>query len=79
MHHALYDGWSLPRILGAVEKAYNGGVLEERPGFNAFVQYLSQQDQEATTNYWQTTLAGCEATMFPPLPPSIHQPVAMQC
>ncbi|KAG9375632.1 hypothetical protein A1F94_013770 [Pyrenophora tritici-repentis] len=74
--HALYDGWSLPRILGAVEKAYNGGVLEERPGFNAFVQYLSQQDQEATTNYWQTTLAGCEATMFPPLPPSIHQPVA---
>ncbi|KAI0568580.1 HC-toxin synthetase, partial [Pyrenophora tritici-repentis] len=76
MHHALYDGWSLPRILGAVEKAYNGGVLEERPGFNAFVQYLSQQDQEATTNYWQTTLAGCEATMFPPLPPSIHQPVA---
>ncbi|KAG9375546.1 hypothetical protein A1F94_013896 [Pyrenophora tritici-repentis] len=57
-------------------KAYNGGVLEERPGFNAFVQYLSQQDQEATTNYWQTTLAGCEATMFPPLPPSIHQPVA---
>ncbi|KAG9375627.1 hypothetical protein A1F94_013765 [Pyrenophora tritici-repentis] len=46
-------------------KAYNGGVLEERPGFNAFVQYLSQQDQEATTNYWQTTLAGCEATIAP--------------
>ncbi|PZD23981.1 EntF, Non-ribosomal peptide synthetase modules protein, partial [Pyrenophora tritici-repentis] len=76
MHHALYDGWSLPRIVTTVKKAYNGGVLEQRPGFNTFIRYLSQQDQEATTNYWQTTLAGCEATMFPSLPPSIHQPVA---
>ncbi|CAA9959381.1 Nonribosomal peptide synthetase 3 [Pyrenophora teres f. maculata] len=76
IHHALYDGWSLPRILHAVQQVYSGGMLEKQPGFNAFIQYLDQQDQEAATLYWQTTLAGCEAVLFPPLPSMVAQPAA---
>ncbi|KAK1912672.1 hypothetical protein P3342_004608 [Pyrenophora teres f. teres] len=76
IHHALYDGWSLPRVLQAVKQAYNGAVLETQPSFNAFIQYLSQQDLEATAAYWQTALADCEATLFPPLPSSVKQLVA---
>ncbi|PVH90132.1 hypothetical protein DM02DRAFT_722593 [Periconia macrospinosa] len=53
-----------------------GRELVKQPGFNAFIQYLTQQDQEAATKYWQTTLASCEATMFPPLPSTVQQPVA---
>ncbi|CAN9330998.1 unnamed protein product [Alternaria alternata] len=76
IHHAIYDGWSLPRILHAVKQVYSGAVLERQPGFNAFVKYLSQQDQEAATAYWQTALVDCEAALFPPLPPTVTQPAA---
>ncbi|KAE8823734.1 hypothetical protein PTNB85_09859 [Pyrenophora teres f. teres] len=76
IHHALYDGWSLPRILQAVKQIYSGAVPERQPSFNAFIQYLGQQDLEAATLYWQTALADCEAVLFPPLPSTVTQPVA---
>ncbi|PVH90313.1 acetyl-CoA synthetase-like protein, partial [Periconia macrospinosa] len=76
IHHALYDGWSLPRITGAVARAYAEGVVEQQPGFHAFVKYLAQQGPEASTRYWQGALDDCQATPFPPLPPAVQQPVA---
>ncbi|KAE8855468.1 hypothetical protein PTNB73_10125 [Pyrenophora teres f. teres] len=76
MHHALYDGWSLPWILHAVKQVYSGAVLERQPSFNTFIQYLSQQDPEAAAAYWQTALVDCKAALFPPLPSTVTQPVA---
>ena len=76
IHHTLYDGWSLPRILNAVERAYRETAVEKPTGFNAFIQYLGQQNQEAITKYWQATLADCKGTIFPPLSSSVQQPVA---
>ncbi|KAK1912722.1 hypothetical protein P3342_004658 [Pyrenophora teres f. teres] len=76
IHHALYDGWSLPRILYAVKQVYSGVALERQPSFNAFIQYLGQQDQGAATLYWQTALADCDAVLFPALPPTVTEPVA---
>ena len=76
IHHALYDGWSIPRVIDAVTRTYHGIAVEERPGFNAFIKYLSQQDHEASTEYWQRTLADCQATLFPSLPPTVQQPLA---
>ncbi|EFQ85923.1 hypothetical protein PTT_18981, partial [Pyrenophora teres f. teres 0-1] len=51
-------------------------VLERQTSFNAFIQYLGQQDLEATAAYWQTALSDCEAVLFPPLPSTVTQPVA---
>ncbi|KAE8855450.1 hypothetical protein PTNB73_10107 [Pyrenophora teres f. teres] len=76
IHHALYDGWSLPRILHAVKQVYSGFALESQPSFNAFIQYLGQRNQKDVTSYWQSALVDCEATLFPPLPSSVKQPVA---
>ncbi|KAI2484863.1 EntF Non-ribosomal peptide synthetase module protein [Pyrenophora tritici-repentis] len=76
MHHALCDGWSLLRVLHAVKQVYSGAVLERQPSFNTFIHHLGQQDQEAATLYWQTTLADCDAALFPPLPSTVAQPVA---
>ncbi|KAL7780532.1 hypothetical protein CFE70_010556 [Pyrenophora teres f. teres 0-1] len=76
IHHSLYDGWSLRQIIHAVTKAYTGGVIEKQIGFHAFIKYLGQQDQDSTATYWRTTLANCQATLFPPLPPTIQQPLA---
>ncbi|KAJ6279029.1 hypothetical protein J3E71DRAFT_242872 [Bipolaris maydis] len=78
IHHTLYDGWSLPRILNAVGRAYRETAVEKPTGFNAFIQHLGQQDQEAITKYWQATLADFNGTLFPPLSTSssAQQPVA---
>ncbi|KAK1912702.1 hypothetical protein P3342_004638 [Pyrenophora teres f. teres] len=76
IHHALYDGWSLPLVLDAVKQVYSGAALERQPSFNTFIQYVSQQDVKAAAAYWQTALADCEAVLFPPLPSTVTQPVA---
>ncbi len=76
IHHALYDGWSLPRIMEAVTETYNGAALGKQLGFCTFVKYLDQLDQDATAAYWQTALADCEAPQFPPLPLEAQQPAA---
>ncbi|OSS43873.1 hypothetical protein B5807_11703 [Epicoccum nigrum] len=76
VHHALYDGWSLPRIMDAVEKAYGGTEIQKQPGFQAFIKHLGQQDPDEAAAYWQTALADCEATPFPALPAAVQQPVA---
>jgi len=33
IHLALYDGWSLPRIMDAVTWTYSEGRVEKQPGF----------------------------------------------
>ncbi|CAE7021457.1 Destruxin synthetase [Pyrenophora teres f. teres] len=76
IHHAVYDGWSLPLILHAVKQVYSGGVLQRQPSFNAFIQYLGQQDHQSSISYWQTALANCEAVLFPPLPSTVTQSLA---
>ncbi|KAL1799672.1 hypothetical protein ACET3X_000014 [Alternaria dauci] len=76
IHHAIYDGWALNHILSAVQTAYNGAEPAKQLGFNNFIKYLGQMDQDALAAYWRTTLSDCEANVFPPLLPEVQQPVA---
>ncbi|KAJ3544059.1 hypothetical protein NM208_g3252 [Fusarium decemcellulare] len=77
MHHALYDGWSLPIILDMVDEAYAGGDLKDRTSFQPFINYVVQQvNATETSKYWQTELEGCEYAPYPPLPASIDQPIS---
>ncbi|EXM12396.1 hypothetical protein FOTG_19103 [Fusarium oxysporum f. sp. vasinfectum 25433] len=76
MHHALYDGQTLPRIVDAVQKAYMGGELEKEVGFNTFIKYLGQQNQEAAVAYWRANLANCIATPFPSLQSTAKHPIS---
>ncbi|KAH7112490.1 hypothetical protein B0J11DRAFT_597847 [Dendryphion nanum] len=76
IHHAIYDGWSQPRILDAVEQTYAGASCKKKAGFNAFIKYLGQQEQEKEQRYWKDYLSDCQATLFPSLPSTIHQPAA---
>ena len=40
VHHALYDGWSLPLIIDAVNRVYRGDMLEPGPHFKTFIKYI---------------------------------------
>lgn len=77
LHHAAYDGWSLPLIEGALLRAYrgehqNGDVVPEGPGFNHFVKYTLETDRETTTKFWESELSGYEACSFPPEPSTVQ-------
>lgn len=77
VHHALYDGWSLPLIYDAVSRAYRGeAITEPRSQFSTFIQYLGEQDEKKSNDYWRDALGDGGFSMFPVLPSSVKSPVA---
>ncbi|KAJ4300033.1 hypothetical protein N0V90_005282 [Kalmusia sp. IMI 367209] len=75
LHHALYDGWSFPILLKALNDAYSGVTLKEHPPFNRFIKYISDMDVDAASNYWRDLLMDYDNAPFPTLPPSVKQPL----
>lgn len=76
IHHALYDGWSLPRVMASVSQIYNGKNVPQNSGFNIFVKYLMEHNEADIESYWQSIFAACEPQAFPTLPTSVHEPKA---
>ncbi|KAI0966021.1 hypothetical protein F4678DRAFT_466986 [Xylaria arbuscula] len=77
LHHALYDGWSIPLVLEMVSKAHRGEPLPKRTKFNAFVKPAVQaQDADNAAAYWQSYLANGEYVPFPTLPVVCQEPKA---
>ncbi|KAL2127370.1 hypothetical protein VTI74DRAFT_10836 [Chaetomium olivicolor] len=70
MHHALYDGWSMPLVVDRVNQAYQG-ISPRRPAaeFKHFIHYLNHRlDRAACDAYWRKQLAGATGQQFPRLP-----------
>ncbi|KAI8922593.1 hypothetical protein DFJ77DRAFT_506369 [Powellomyces hirtus] len=67
LHHALYDGSSLPLQLDDVQTAYRGAHLPDRPQFRACMEYISATDLPAAEAYWRRTLRECITQPFPDL------------
>ncbi|KAK4234191.1 Nonribosomal peptide synthetase 4 [Achaetomium macrosporum] len=70
MHHALYDGWSMPLVVDRVNQAYQGRP-PRRPAaeFKHFIHYLNRTlDRAACDAYWREQLAGATGQQFPRLP-----------
>lgn len=67
IHHALYDGWTLPLILDTVKKAYNQDTVAFDHGcsFSSFVKYLNDIDVTASERYWIDSLSGFKQQSFP--------------
>ncbi|CAK4633594.1 unnamed protein product [Aphanomyces euteiches] len=56
VHHALYDGWSLPMLLNDLKDAFYGATLMKRPNFRCVVDYVAAQDESKTQLFWHTYL-----------------------
>ncbi|KAF2793291.1 nonribosomal peptide synthetase-like protein [Melanomma pulvis-pyrius CBS 109.77] len=69
MHHAVYDGWSMPLIIERVNRAYGAGLETSRPStFKHFIKHLSGLDRSISETYWRDRLEGASPHQFPPLP-----------
>lgn len=73
IHHALYDGWSMPLIVDRINKAYQGITSESPTPFKAFIKYLSGTDGQTSAAYWKEQLVGATKPQFPPLPQPGYQ------
>ena len=68
IHHALYDGWSMPLMLKKVEDLYFDITAEKAvPPFNKFIRFLVNVDDEACKKFWQSRFEGLQAVHFPKL------------
>lgn len=74
IHHALYDGWSMPIILERLEMAYNGTVLQTPPPFQNFVKFIGHSDGRAADEFWTSQFGQIQAPSFPSLPSPVYQP-----
>ncbi|KHN97569.1 Amino acid adenylation [Metarhizium album ARSEF 1941] len=76
IHHALYDGWSMPLMLDAVRRVYRDEELQQGPQFQAFVKYVRSRDDKTMRDYWLGALEDCQCVPFPSLPPHMEKPMA---
>ncbi|CEL05644.1 hypothetical protein ASPCAL06761 [Aspergillus calidoustus] len=66
MHHALYDGASLPFFFEDLATIYTSQSPAERPQFPDMIPYILEGQGESC-DYWTTKLHGYEAAEIPPL------------
>ncbi|KAF0699279.1 Aste57867_10153 [Aphanomyces stellatus] len=57
VHHALYDGWSLPLITADILNAYHGHPQVLRPPFRRVVEYI-EATKDTHREFWTSYLDG---------------------
>ena len=71
IHHALYDGWSVPLMLKRVEKIYFGEAPPPpSASYAGFVKYLTDISQETSDGFWKSRFEGLQALHYPKPPVS---------
>jgi amino acid adenylation domain-containing protein len=73
-HHAIYDSWSVSRILQDVEKVYMEQALSPSIQFNTFVKHLQDTDKASAEEFWKENLFNASPPTFPILPGPKYRP-----
>nr|AEV21228.1 lysergyl peptide synthetase subunit 2 LPS2 [Periglandula ipomoeae] len=71
IHHAIYDGYTLPLMFSQLNSAYYGGILAPRP-VSPFIRYLTMMPDG--TDYWHSLCEGLKTPSFPVLPHESYRP-----
>lgn len=78
LHHALYDGWCLPRMVQMIERAYfnpesRAAQQITAPEYNRFVRHIASgnQDQDAES-FWIQHTRDADPSPFPAPLPNMH-------
>ena len=66
IHHALYDGWSMPRMLQRVEDIYfEESLVASKAPYSQFIRYLKSTDGQACDRFWKSKFDGLQSLHFP--------------
>ncbi|KAG6045043.1 D-lysergyl-peptide-synthetase subunit 1, partial [Claviceps sp. LM77 group G4] len=64
LHHALYDGWSLPMLIGELDLAYRELSVRRLPSLKNYVKY-TMDSADAAASFWQAELRDADPVHFP--------------
>ncbi|KAG5986856.1 D-lysergyl-peptide-synthetase subunit 1 [Claviceps spartinae] len=64
MHHALYDGWSLPMLIGELDLAYRELSVRRLPCLKNYVKYTIDS-ADAAASFWRAELQDADPVHFP--------------
>ncbi|KAE8873268.1 hypothetical protein PTNB73_02419 [Pyrenophora teres f. teres] len=76
IHHAIYDGLSLPILLQDLNHALRGAAIGPRPQFNSFIRYILASNREDAQQFWKSELSTVGLASFPALPLETYSPLA---
>ena len=69
IHHSIYDGWSMPRMLQRVEDIYcQCSPQPVQILYARFIGYLLHSDKQASHRFWQDKFHDLQSYHFPPAP-----------
>ncbi len=75
IHHALYDGWSMPLLLDRVYQRYFAETSKlVRTPYNMFIEKITSTRPSDTIDYWKSQLQDADYTHFPPPLPIAGEP-----
>ncbi|KAI9647878.1 hypothetical protein NHQ30_004266 [Ciborinia camelliae] len=74
IHHALYDGWTMPIILESLSKCYRSETVEKASPFQGFIQFVNNCSQVEADKFWKDVFSGFNAQKFPALPSKDYKP-----
>ncbi|WP_285601893.1 non-ribosomal peptide synthetase, partial [Kineosporia sp. NBRC 101731] len=62
IHHALVDGWSIPRLVEVLIDSYQDPAarVEPDPSYGMFLRWLVSRDRQVATDVWSRELAAVE-------------------
>lgn len=69
IHHAIYDGYSLPMLLQTIEDFYHGLKPSPFTPFNRYLKGPTEQELVEGEAFWKQYLSESSWTKFPILPP----------
>lgn len=70
-HHAIYDGWSIPKLFNKLQRYYEdiGLAIEDNTcSYSHFIKYLTEINADDLKNFWIQHLDGFSAVQYPALP-----------
>ncbi|QLI69376.1 D-lysergyl-peptide-synthetase subunit 3 [Metarhizium brunneum] len=67
IHHALYDAWSLSRLLNEVDEAYCQLSVRQLPPLNRYVKHVAES-LDSVASFWKAELEDAHPAHFPELP-----------
>jgi len=71
IHHAIYDGWSMPRMLQRVEEIYcQCSPQPFQTPYARYIDYLLHFDKEASHRFWRAKFQDLQSYHFPPTLPN---------
>lgn len=77
VHHVLYDGWSMPLVLKAIERAYEGSLEDSKlTPFHPFIKHVIESSGQGAETFWREQFAALQAPQYPTLPSASFQPRA---